>query len=73
MPLPTSRRDLESFGYSKTNDSHCSGCGAEIEWWVTPRGKKMPFIVTTNLALSLEVLTPHFADCPKVKDFRRPK
>jgi hypothetical protein len=76
MPLPTSRADLVAFGYQKLIDarpggSHCSACNAPIEWWQTPRGKKMPFraIVTDGV----ERLIPHFSDCPKASQFRKPR
>lgn len=65
--LPTNRQDLESFGYSKLNDSRCRGCNYPIEWWLTPRGKKMPF----NVSQVDGEITPHWHTCPKAKDFRR--
>lgn len=69
MAIPDKRIDLIAFGYSKLNDSHCSGCGAAIEWWETPRGKKMPFRISYDTGS--EVLTSHFSDCPKAAQFRR--
>jgi hypothetical protein len=68
MAIPEKRADLESFGYSKLSDSHCSGCGAPIEWWETPRKRKMPFTVRAD-----GTLVTHFFDCPKRKDFQRPR
>lgn len=69
MAIPDKRGDLISFGYSKLNDSRCSGCGADVEWWETPRKKKMPFVVSTQNGI--EVLTPHWADCPNAASFRK--
>ena len=42
---------------------HCRGCGVEIGWWKTPTGKKIP--------LNTGSLEPHWATCPKAKDFRK--
>lgn len=67
MAIPDKRADLESFGYSKLNDSQCK-CGAAIEWWATPRGKKMPFFVQKD-----GTLIPHWSNCPNAADFRRSK
>ena len=74
MPLATARVDLIAFGYVKLIDiqageAHCSACNAPIEWWGTPRGKKMPFRVT--MVEGVERLIPHFSDCPKATSFRR--
>jgi hypothetical protein len=68
MAIPDNRKDLESFGYSKLGDSHCSGCGDPIEWWETPRKKKMPFTVKEDGSL-----VPHWATCTKADQFRRPR
>lgn len=46
------------------NKSHCKGCGAEIWWIKTKKGKNMP---VTNKAL------PHHIDCPKAEQFRKKK
>lgn len=69
MPIPNRRDDLQSFGYSFLNLSHCSGCNAQIEWWSTPRGKKMPFNVVKSG--ENEFLEPHWGTCPVADKFRR--
>ena len=60
-----SREELEAAGYRFLNPSRCAGqdCGAEIDWWETPKGKKMP--------LDPDTLEPHFGSCPNVKEFRQ--
>lgn len=42
----------------------CRGCGAEIYWIRTIKGKLMPVDPDG---------TSHFATCPKAKSFRKPK
>ena len=84
-PLPEKREDLVAMGYVFDNDAKCRGCGASIEWWLTPRDKKMPMSV---LALDERgevvepgslirpfrfVRRPHWSDCPNAEDFRRKK
>jgi len=63
MPFPKTDTELKEAGYSFNNRSHCKGCGAEIEWWDTPKGKMMP--------LDPGTMEPHWGTCPKAKDFRR--
>src|SRR5215468_1833811 len=45
MPLPEKREALVALGYVFDNEARCRGCGAAIEWWITPNGKKMPMTV----------------------------
>jgi len=65
MPFPGTEEGLVAAGYKFVNDSHCAGCGGLVSWWETPSGKRIP--------LNDPELTPHFATCPQVKDFRSPK
>ncbi len=62
----SSREELEAAGYRFVNTSRCYGqdCGAEIDWYETPKGRKMP--------LDPDTLEPHFGSCPNVKEFRQP-
>ena len=45
MPFPQTFKELRDAGYRFDEHGTCRGedCGAEIEWWITPKGKKMPF------------------------------
>lgn len=83
MPIPEKREDLVSAGWVFDNEAKCRGCGAEIEWWILPNGKKMPMRVWT-LDEQGQVIPPgslfrpfrfvrrsHFSDCPNAADFRR--
>lgn len=57
--IPGTRAGLEQAGYHKSGASKCKRCGAPIEWYQTPNGKKMPFE-----DVETEML-PHFSRCGK--------
>ncbi len=63
MPFPRTDNDLAAAGYEFDNKSKCRGCGAEIAWYRTPKGKAIP--------LDEGTLEPHWATCPKAKDLRK--
>jgi len=64
QPKPKkTREDLIAAGYKHEGSSRCNGCGAEMEWWLTPKGKRMPVDPGTGES--------HFATCPKAAQFRR--
>lgn len=58
MPFPKTRDEMVAAGYKFSNHARCigrevvPGCGAEIEWWETPRGKT--FVLTETQAAELE-------------------
>jgi hypothetical protein len=78
MPIPEKREDLVAMGYVFDNEGRCRGCGAAIEWWITPNGKKMPMSVKDvkdeSKSFPQPVLrtirVPHWSDCPNAEDFR---
>jgi len=41
--LPQNRREMVRTGYKFLNHGACKSCEAPIEWWLTSKGKKMPF------------------------------
>lgn len=56
----------------------CKGCGAEIIWITTIFGKQMPCNAekTTIITDGGQTITghiPHWATCPKYKDFKKEK
>lgn len=71
MPFPMTLDQLRAAGYRFDNLAYCRGCGALIEWWITPAGKRMPMDVTDNI--SSAKTQAHWATCPKAQDFRREK
>jgi hypothetical protein len=74
MNWPATSDEMKAAGYEYDNDAFCRGCGEPIEWWITPKGKKMPVVVKKTATVqraTAEVREPHFADCVKVGDFRR--
>jgi hypothetical protein len=85
VAIPEKKEDLEAMGYTFDNDAMCRGCQAPIEWWITPKGKKMPMSVVSldanrevvkpgSLMRPVEIVRrPHWGGCPNAGDFRRGK
>jgi len=74
MKFPATAVDLKAAGYEYSNDASCRGCGAPIEWWITPNNKKIPITVSNNSTIThaeSDMRTPHWADCPEAESFRR--
>jgi hypothetical protein len=74
MNFPATSAALKASGWEYDNDSECRGCGAAIEWWITPKGKKMPMSVkneSTIHEVKRDVRMPHWSDCPNAGDFRK--
>jgi hypothetical protein len=63
MTFPTTEREFTDQGYVFDNKAKCRGCGADIEWWITPKQKHMPVDPGTMI--------PHWKTCPNAKDFRK--
>lgn len=64
MAFPKTETGLREAGYEPPKSStHCTGCGAEIEFWRTPKGKQIP--------LDAGTLEAHRATCPNAEDFRK--
>lgn len=42
MPFPKTIEELTAQGYKFENGATCKACHADIEWWTTPKGKKIP-------------------------------
>jgi hypothetical protein len=65
---------LKAAGYEYDNDATCRGCGEPIEWWITPKGKKMPMTVIKTATIqhaTADVREPHWASCTARDQFRR--
>lgn len=67
MPFPKTLEELVKQGYEFIEHKPCRGehCQAVLEWWKTPRGKRMPFDVDGKGNVS-----PHWATCPDAESFR---
>lgn len=63
MSFPKTDTELNQRGYKFKSKGRCTGedCGAEIEWWETPKGKMIP--------LDPGTLEPHWATCPNADNF----
>lgn len=66
-PFPKTEGELKAAGYQFLNSAKCTGptCGADIEWWETPKGRRMP--------LDPGTMEPHWGTCPDHNFFRRKK
>lgn len=66
MSFPTTVEEMEERNYKRLNDGRCNldkgGCGAELTWWETPNGKKIPMDEGTA--------NPHWESCPNSDKFR---
>ncbi len=56
----------------------CAGCGAEIYWVKSMKGRAMPVNTKKQSLITPEGnvvsgYTSHFATCPKAADFKRPR
>ena len=65
MAFPQTEGEMISRGYEKLNDSTCrdTQCKADITWWETPKGKKIPMDKGTA--------TAHWATCVAAESFRK--
>jgi hypothetical protein len=70
MPFPRTRDELVAGGYKFSNHARCKACQAEVEWWETSRGKKMPFNLMQD---GNSPSVTHFVDCPGADLFRKPR
>lgn len=68
MAFPPTFQALKDAGYRFDNHATCRRCRAEIEWWFTPTGGKMPFDLMPNAD---SPAVAHFVTCPNADDFRR--
>lgn len=70
MPFPKTSDELKAAGYSFDNDATCRGCGADIEWWTTPSGKRMPM---DPMDRGTSEARSHWSTCPDAPSFRKGK
>lgn len=66
MPFPNTRDGLIDAGYKFSRLGKCSGCPAQIQWYVTPGKRWMPFDMPDANGEFLN----HWATCPASKSFK---
>ena len=64
------RYEMLRAGYKFKAHAKCKGCGAPIEWWVTAKGKNMPYDPIADDEIQTVV---HWATCPKADRFHNPE
>jgi hypothetical protein len=67
MPFPKTLDELTAAGYVFLDHATCRSCGEDIEFWQTPRGKKMPM---NPMNKGTDEAKSHFATCPDAPLFR---
>lgn len=70
MAFPKTFEEMKAAGYVFDNDATCRGCGDDIEWWITPAGKKLPM---NPMSSGWSPATSHFTTCSDVDSFRKGK
>jgi hypothetical protein len=68
MAFPRTLDEMTTAGYKFDNHATCRGCGDDIEWWITPTGKKIPMNIMDRGA---STATAHWATCPEQDSFRK--
>jgi monoamine oxidase len=69
--FPKNLHEMIRMSYRKTGDATCKGCGAQIEWWKTTNGHNIPMNpMPMQGADDHAPAVPHWATCPKAKDFK---
>jgi hypothetical protein len=71
MEFPASRAKLIVAGWQFTNHAQCSGCKAQIEWWLgplRPEGTARPRFPLE--AITAQSLRTHWESCPNAAEFR---
>lgn len=71
VAFPKTFAEMKDAGYHFSNGSSCRDCHADIEWWETPKGKKMPMnaMETRDDAPAIA----HWTTCPNAESFRKPR
>ena len=70
MAFPRTFDELKAADYKFSNDAICKGCGDDIEWWETPKGKKIPMNLMTA---GSSPAVAHWSTCSDAASFRRKK
>lgn len=65
MAFPRTLEEMAKMGYSHQGSGQCRSCSEPLDWWSTPKGKKIP--------MDRGTATPHWTTCPNAENFRRPR
>jgi hypothetical protein len=68
MPFPRTLDELKAAGYRFDNEATCRGCGDDLEWWISPTGKKIPI---NPMSAGTSLATAHWATCSESDSFRK--
>ena len=68
MSFPTTRDEMEAANYIRDGRETCKGCGAMMEYWITPERKAIPM---NPMPKPTSVAITHFATCPMAAQFRK--
>lgn len=66
--MAKTRDQLSEAGYLFAGKATCRGCGASIEWWISPKKKRMPFDTLAGGMLDI-----HWVTCPQAQEFKKPR
>ena len=64
MAFPRTLNDMIPSGYQFDNHAECRGCGNDIEWWITPSGKKIPM---NPMSAGSDSATAHLSTCTEAR------
>jgi hypothetical protein len=67
VTLPSTRRGMEHGSYKFCESGPCPACLREVEWWVTPKGRKAAF---DPMPHDVSGCKSHYETCPNVAQFR---
>jgi hypothetical protein len=68
VAFPKILGELRTMGYKFEGHGRCNSCRVEIEWWLTPRAKKLPLNLMQKES---DAVKPHWAaSCEQSSLFR---
>lgn len=70
MGFPRTLKEMKEYGYKFSGDATCKGCQEDIEFWETPRGKKIPM---DPMPMENSAAIAHWTTCENAPLFRDDK
>jgi hypothetical protein len=68
VPFPKTMDDMKAAGYKFKDYAVCKGCGEDIEWWETPKGKNIPM---NSMQRGNDEAVTHWVTCSDAPTFRK--